>query len=169
MIKQSHWCRSVKTCHCSSLDDGSLWDDLPASVLACSWEEGLMEFVCFTAYIGVFTVLCILFIYFFLKPCLTDLVQPAQRGSAGAPKKEADHTAAARYRIFNCADKQRQHSWRSAATGVCPHCPWPNQHQAHHLSAPRWQDDNQPDQVPEYSTCKVSTNKHALAGSFHPG
>lgn len=98
----------------------------------------------------------------FFKPCLTDLVQPAQRWSAGALKEEADHTAAARHRIFNCADKQRQHSWRPAATGVRPHRPWPNQHQAHHLSAPRWQDDNQSDQVPEYSTRKVSANKHAV-------
>lgn len=95
-----------------------------------------------TVYICVYMLLKTIIGHF---PCvLTDLVQPAKRGSAGNPEEEADHSAAARHRLLFCADKQRQYCWGSAAAGVHPHCPWPDQDQAQHTSGSGWQDDNQP-------------------------
>lgn len=58
---------------------------------------------------------------------LTDLVQPAKRGSAGKPEEEADRAAAAGHRLLLCADEQGQHCRGSAAAGVHPHRPRPDQ------------------------------------------
>lgn len=60
-------------------------------------------------------------------PVVADPVQPAERGGGGKPEEEADLPAAARHRLLLRTYKPRKHCRRSAAAGVHPNCPRPDQ------------------------------------------
>lgn len=81
---------------------------------------------------------------------------------------QADHAAAAGHRLLLCADEPGPHRRGSAAAGVHPHGPRPDQGQARHTPSSGWQDDHQPAAGPDHHTCQVSV-RDTLGLSLSPG
>lgn len=96
-----------------------------------------------------------------------DPLQPAERGGSREPGEETDHSAAAGYRIFLCADGSWKQRRRAAATRVHPNSSGPAEDKTSRApsqcgggrpSGP------QPAQSPRRSVCKVRAVSEAAPG-----